>query len=128
MYHQECIIESTLSFTCFYPMYICTHVCNYYYCASVAVSNDTVSLPSTTSPSQPTDSIHQTCDTDVVPSAVPVSSSSDHSLVIEVTDPHTTEPATDDVSPINNAITATAETDTTIPGMYVCTVCRNAVC
>ena len=114
MYHLHVFILHT-----FVHLYTITY---YYCCASVAVSNDTVSLPPTTSPSQPTDSLHQTCDTDVVPSAVPVSSSSNHSLVTALTDPHTTEPTntvTDEVSPINNAITVTTETDTTIPGTYV---------
>ena len=52
---------------------------------------------------------------------MPVSLSSDHSLVTEVTDPHPTESTntavTDEISSTHNVITATTETDATIPGM-----------
>ena len=92
-----------------------THVLLFY--IFVAVNNDSVSSPSTESPSQPTGSLHQTCDPGVVSSApaIPVSSSNDGSPVTEYCNLRTADTVASGVS----LTSATDETDhANIPGMF----------
>lgn len=95
------------------------------------MNNATVSLPpTTTSSSQSTDSVHQACDSDVVPSspvmAVPVvSSSSDYNSLTETAHTHTAETANgvvgaDGILPTTSSMTAPSEEDKSVPGAYAC--------
>lgn len=94
-------------------------------CALTAISDDSVGLPSTTSPSQPADlMLHQTCDSETVPlttAAVPIASSSNDIIVTEAIDSQTAKVTdvtvgTDEVLSTSNSIPTSSQPDTSTPG------------